>query len=672
MNNVYRKLFSFVIFIFIGLPSIVQAQPEWQWGRRGGSTANSDGPGSNGPEGVIDMATDNNGNIYVLASNSSGALAQVGGHLGLGPGDQVTLASWDCSGQFRWMKNFGALAPVTGTGLGIDTLGGVYVTGSVASTNELEYAYFDTDTTLGYTFKSMFIIKYDTAGTFQWLNMPQADTIAVGNSAGALGVDVSKSGEVYIFCILPPGSYNSGSAIITEKNFYVLEYDKEGVYQNKTKLNISVSGDFYNSFGFGTLGLGSFTRFSRDHRNGRFYLVGQYNKTYGNLSFGSTAIAGSGGVSGYPIFLAAFDSDGDNLWAKQSSEDNSVTNRNCKAVFDGKGNVFIGGDAFADGINSFNGFTFTNSLDVATSIPFVISLDSTGLNIWGTAAGADNFTTAGAIAYKNNTVAMSGAFPYTIKWGMDSMTTDIGADGSFLPFVAWLNATTGSVIGLDSVSANLGDNQSHAVALDHNNNIYIGGRFADRLYVSTDVLTNVGGNFDWYVAKYGSSDCNCTIPAPNYTYTVSGGNNLSFTYTGTGVYTSISWDFGDGSPGVTTVNPEHTYTTAGTYTVCVTVTNDCGRNIYCMVVNTSSMGIGMLPGFSNVNIYPIPVTQSIHIDNAAGMVFEVYNTAGICFTKGILKGDRETIDIHTLASGIYLLHLTSEDGRQATTRFVKE
>ncbi|TAF54013.1 MAG: PKD domain-containing protein, partial [Sphingobacteriia bacterium] len=50
------------------------------------------------------------------------------------------------------------------------------------------------------------------------------------------------------------------------------------------------------------------------------------------------------------------------------------------------------------------------------------------------------------------------------------------------------------------------------------------------------------------------------------------GSPTQFTYTGKGGAT-YSWDFGDGSPLSTAENPEHTYTTAGNFTVTLTVTD---------------------------------------------------------------------------------------------------
>ncbi len=52
---------------------------------------------------------------------------------------------------------------------------------------------------------------------------------------------------------------------------------------------------------------------------------------------------------------------------------------------------------------------------------------------------------------------------------------------------------------------------------------------------------------------------------------------VSFTDESTGNPTSWSWDFGDGSTS-TQQNPTHEYASAGTYTVSLTATNDCGSS----------------------------------------------------------------------------------------------
>lgn len=57
------------------------------------------------------------------------------------------------------------------------------------------------------------------------------------------------------------------------------------------------------------------------------------------------------------------------------------------------------------------------------------------------------------------------------------------------------------------------------------------------------------------------------------------GQPTTFTNTSTGDDLTFEWDFGDGSPTISDSNPIHTYATAGTYTVTLTVTNPTGSNM---------------------------------------------------------------------------------------------
>lgn len=107
-----------------------------------------------------------------------------------------------------------------------------------------------------------------------------------------------------------------------------------------------------------------------------------------------------------------------------------------------------------------------------------------------------------------------------------------------------------------------------------------------------DVSAN-HGNFDYWVVKLGT----CILPQPAFSYTNSG-NTCNFNYTGSPAYTTISWDFGDGTPASNNANPSHTYGTSGSYAVCVTVTNNCGRDSVCHTINTKGTGINDIPGFA--------------------------------------------------------------------------
>jgi PKD repeat protein len=103
------------------------------------------------------------------------------------------------------------------------------------------------------------------------------------------------------------------------------------------------------------------------------------------------------------------------------------------------------------------------------------------------------------------------------------------------------------------------------------NNIPGGGTVNDSLYIDDMELV--------YVPK---AQFTSTTP------TICEGGNVTFTNTSTNYPTSYSWNFGDGTPNGTTANPVHQYTTAGTYTATLTVTNQWGSTTSLPVTITVS------------------------------------------------------------------------------------
>lgn len=77
----------------------------------------------------------------------------------------------------------------------------------------------------------------------------------------------------------------------------------------------------------------------------------------------------------------------------------------------------------------------------------------------------------------------------------------------------------------------------------------------------------------------------CPNTAANFTST-SSGLSVNFSDLSTNTPTSWLWSFGDGNTS-TQSSPNHTYTTAGTYTVCLVATNACGSDSTCQVLNVT-------------------------------------------------------------------------------------
>ncbi|MES2679685.1 MAG: PKD domain-containing protein [Bacteroidota bacterium] len=157
--------------------------------------------------------------------------------------------------------------------------------------------------------------------------------------------------------------------------------------------------------------------------------------------------------------------------------------------------------------------------------------------------------------------------------------------------------------------------------------------------------------------------------------------------------TAASWSWGDGST-TTGLYPSHTYTSAGTYTICVTVSVTCPNSTsvataqYCYVggiyrvqspqdngmikLNVMSAPTGIkaqVKAGDMLNIYPNPGSGLFTIefgDAAQGQhrsTVYVYNMLGeVVLEKSISTGVKESIDLGKFDNGNYFVKLVSDNG----------
>ncbi len=98
----------------------------------------------------------------------------------------------------------------------------------------------------------------------------------------------------------------------------------------------------------------------------------------------------------------------------------------------------------------------------------------------------------------------------------------------------------------------------------------------------------------------------------NFTYASTAPNfsSIQFTDLSVGNPTGWTWNFGDGSPSSVLENPVHSYTSPGTYTVCLTISgNNCTSTSCQNVVVTDSTNYKMVYG--QVYAGNFPVTQGM-------------------------------------------------------------
>lgn len=639
------RLLTLLPFLLLFLCSHVHAQ-SWQWGKRGGSAQNI---GSGNWEEVADMATDVNGNVYLLGHVAAASI-DMDGQVKQGNGNnEVVLASYSCSGKLRWWKVIGGTSNDYAGTICADKQNGIYATFLLPRFHAAGNVKIDTDTSFsGISYTSVFMIKYDTAGNYKWLRCPQADTVTgyAYSNTGIIDMESDDNGNIFWLCQLPTGAFANGAYIVSTAGVHMLQYDRNGIFQGGFKMDMTLQGLALNM-----------TKMTRDHRAGKFYIAGyRYDKV---------TIAGA--AINRPKFVAAFDASGNNLWKRETGAIGASDGFYGKPVLDADKNIYLGGcvrtpDTF---------FSFIPDPAITVTAPIIAKLDSMGNLIWAKSAIVNGASFGrGGIALRNSgEVILHGSFPGDLSWPGYGGKFSIPPNTGYRPFITNFNTHTGKVLGMEQLVASVGTDDI-VVRADGRNSVFIGGLFRSSLTVNGNKMTVWGGESDWFAAKYGYG-CNCTnIPEPKFN-AMANGQDVSFSYTGSAA-TSFKWYFGDGDSS-TQNNPTHTYADNGNYIVCVTAVNACGDNTYCgytRVFPTSVKETGFAKG---VRVYPNPATSTINIEGiVTGTAIKLTDMMGRLVHSQTANSTNAVMHIDRLPKGIYILQLVNADGSRYAGKVVKE
>jgi PKD repeat protein len=614
--------------------------------------------GLNGLGGSTDkgIAIDKEGNIYALYYELG--IVYADGNATQDSTSTSVLTSWDCDGNLRWVKSFGATGNTItfnfGTHVETDTLGGVYISGYAFSVQTAGSVYWDTDTSMNIApdRRIEFVVKYNTQGQFQWLRTPVDSSSA---STLQTGLSVSPSGEVFWFSLLDTGVYGGGDFTINTRKYYAVKYDAAGGFQAAIPFDMTPPVP---------MALGG-ASWDFDPATNRFYGRLHYDTAYGSLVIGNITVVPPTGSSSGTAVLAAFDKQGQNLWVRQGST--AKTSAIANIAFGNDGALYLLGRSEPG--NVFCGDTTLNSSGLYYPM-FIMALDTNANRLWSKYS-ANSFANAYDISQVNNTVTIIGTYYDTLGW--DGYT--VINPGQYPPYGYMLqaDAATGTAVQLTSINAT-GPFSPTNTALDKNGNLYISGSFRGNLVFGNSNLSSYPNSIadNSFLLKYKNVVCNCDLLQPAFNFSNSAATTFQFTYAGQTPYASISWDFGDGATVTGVTSPSHTYAAAGTYPVCVTVTNGCGSNTSCKYVSFTT-GIKDAGGaFSSVSIYPNPAQDQLTITSLPqGTTVEVLDMTGRLL-KRVQSGNAELqIDVEGLSAGIHLLRFTDRDGMRGSSIFVK-
>ncbi|MGD1848295.1 MAG: T9SS type A sorting domain-containing protein [Salibacteraceae bacterium] len=129
---------------------------------------------------------------------------------------------------------------------------------------------------------------------------------------------------------------------------------------------------------------------------------------------------------------------------------------------------------------------------------------------------------------------------------------------------------------------------------------------------------------------------------------------------------SVSWNFGDGTPAVTQVDPTHTYTNFGKYEVCVQAFGRCGNVTVCDSVDLNNVGI-LTHSKQAIRIYPNPVAGMLTVDlgilTQENYAFTIVDMHGRTIRNWLLNGQSQhQLSREGIASGVYYFQVSGPDG----------
>jgi len=219
--------------------------------------------------------------------------------------------------------------------------------------------------------------------------------------------------------------------------------------------------------------------------NGNNYVTGNfiYNVTFGSF------ILTSNGVN--DIFVTKLDSDGNFIWAAQSSGNDWITSLGI--AIDNNGNSYVTG-SFIGTINfGLYSITTNGEHDI-----FVAKLDSDGNWLWAAHAGGNGIDAAVAISTNDyGSSYISGFFEDTANFGSYTLTSSGGRD----TFIAKLD-NDGNWLWVE----NVGESWSFpAICSDSDGNSYVTSDFGGTMTFGSYTLTG-NGNDNIYVAKIDAND----------------------------------------------------------------------------------------------------------------------------------------------------------------------
>jgi uncharacterized repeat protein (TIGR03803 family) len=312
--------------------------------------------GGSGSDAIRDIVIDANGDVVItgsLCGNSTiGNLSYTAD-----AGGQAFIAKFNNAGAGQWIRTMGGSTTDIGVSIDVNKItGDIYMDGTYQNTGT-----FGTSTITSASQTDYFLVKYSSAGTFQWVRTATNTTWA----DNVYGIAVDFSGNIIVAGSSAGSSVNFGSLTVNLNtlNGFVVKYNSSGIEQWANSL--------------GGAGLCEALSVAVDN-HGDSYVTGYFN---GSSTFGTTTILPVGGDD---LFYLKYSSNGGQLWLKTAGS--SGPDRGEGLAINPAGDNILLTTWVANNCNFGPGYVVSNPF--ASQTTALISSDTLGTYNWET----DDFT----------------------------------------------------------------------------------------------------------------------------------------------------------------------------------------------------------------------------------------------------------------------------------------
>ncbi len=532
-KNFHSMKIKYISFLLIAVlfTTLTASAQSWLWGVEGITGLKADLFARN-------VATNSTGNVYHTGGFETSLTFGTYNLTSAGI-DDVYLVKYDQNGNVQWATQSKS-PPGSKTfarSVATDDSDNSYITGYTGDTTV-----FGTDTLRK---KSQgFLVKYNANGKLMWVKQPGFNTFQ--NGGYAVTTD------------------NSGHEYLTGAGAYLIKFDRNGnIIWTILPTTHYFGNDSINNAGFSVATDGY----------GNVYVSGEFSDslTFGNYHLYSANVG---------AFIAKFDSNGNALWAQQSTNTPStVQNFNTQnpvyaLAVDRSGAAYLT-SAFADSI-TFGSYTFT-SLNASFSNFFVLKFNPGGTIAWGEQATPLSGSSYGWGTYSictddSNHIYISGAKgqvggQLTASFVFANDTFSIISNAYDAPSFLFKLDSSGYLLCGSTLQS--GGFEANAVTSDSTGKfVYLGGGFNYPFVVGHDSLTVKQPGFVPYVARWQScAKCDLALTTSPQSLSVCYGHNITLKASGG---TNYSWSPSTGLNATTGDSVIATTSTTTTYTVTST------------------------------------------------------------------------------------------------------